>query len=62
MLEIVHDRYAMTADTTLRLGRYFGVEPQLWLNPQTRHGVDRAADALATGWRGPSKMLAMERC
>ena len=33
VLEIVHGRRAVTADTALRLGRYFGVEPQLWLPP-----------------------------
>ena len=47
VLEIVHGRRAVTADTALRLGRYFGVEPQLWLNLQTpprprpRGGYDR---------------------
>ena len=46
VLEIVHGRRAVTADTALRLGRYFGVEPQLWLNLQTRHDLDRAEDAL----------------
>lgn len=29
--EIVHGKRAITADTALRLGRYFGVEPQFWL-------------------------------
>ena len=46
VLEIVHGRRAVTADTALRLGRYFGVEPQLWLNLQTRYDLDRAEDAL----------------
>ena len=47
VLEIVHGRRAITADTALRLGRhYFGVEPQLWLNLQTRYDLDRAEDAL----------------
>jgi addiction module HigA family antidote len=44
VLEIVHR--AVTADTALRLGRYFGVEPQLWLNLQTRYDLDRTEDAL----------------
>lgn len=46
MLEIVHGRHAVAADTALRLGRYFGVEAQLWLNPQTRYDLDRAEEAL----------------
>jgi addiction module HigA family antidote len=30
--EIIHGTRAITADTALRLGRYFGVSPQFWLN------------------------------
>lgn len=30
--EIVHGDRRITADTALRLGRYFGVSPQFWLN------------------------------
>ncbi len=32
--EIIHARRAITADTALRLGRYFGVSPEIWLNLQ----------------------------
>lgn len=31
--EIVHGNRAITADTALRLGRFFGMEAQFWLNP-----------------------------
>lgn len=44
--EIVHGRRALTADTALRLGRYFGMEAQFWLNLQTRHDLEAAEDAL----------------
>lgn len=37
--EIVGGRRAVTADTALRLGRYFGIEPEFWLNLQTRHDL-----------------------
>lgn len=30
--EIVHGKRAITADTALRLGRYFGTSAQFWLN------------------------------
>ena len=30
--EIVHGRRAITADTALRLGQFFGMEAQFWLN------------------------------
>lgn len=49
--EIVHGKRAITADTALRLGRYFGVDPQFWLNLQTRYDLEvaegRVADQVA---------------
>jgi addiction module HigA family antidote len=44
--EVVHGRLAMSADTALRLGRYFAMEPQFWLNLQARYDLDRAQDEL----------------
>jgi addiction module HigA family antidote len=32
--EIVNGKRSVTADTALRLGRYFGVSPEIWLNLQ----------------------------
>ena len=32
--EIVHGRRAITLDTSLRLGRFFGQSPRFWLNTQ----------------------------
>ena len=45
--EIVHGKCAITADTALRLGRYFGVSPQFWLNLQTRYELELAEDRVA---------------
>lgn len=45
--EIVHGKRAITADTALRLGRYFDVEPQFWLNLQTRYELEVAEDRIA---------------
>lgn len=45
--EIVHGKRAITADTALRLGRYFGVEAQFWLNLQTRYELELAQDRVA---------------
>ena len=42
--EIVHGKRAITADTALRLGKYFGVEAQFWLNLQSRYDLEVAAD------------------
>ena len=33
--EIIHAKRAITLDTSLRLGRYFGQSPRFWLNVQT---------------------------
>ncbi len=44
--DIVHGRRAITADTALRLGRFFGVEARFWLTLQARYDLEVAADAL----------------
>ena len=44
--EIVHGRRAITADTALRLGRFFGMEAQFWLNLQTHYDMEVALEAL----------------
>lgn len=45
--EIVHGRRAVTAETALHLARYFGMEPQFWMNLQARYDLDRAEDMLS---------------
>ncbi|REF32013.1 HigA family addiction module antitoxin [Calidifontibacter indicus] len=45
--EIVHGKRAITADIALRLGRYFGVDPQFWLNLQTRYDLEVAEERVA---------------
>jgi addiction module HigA family antidote len=40
--EIVHGKRAVTPDTALRLGKYFGVSAQFWLNLQTRYELQKA--------------------
>ena len=44
--EIVHGTRSITADTALRLGRYFGVSPQFWLNLQAHYDLDQEQDRL----------------
>lgn len=44
--EIVHGRRAITADTALRLGRFFNMEAQFWLNLQSRFDMEVAKAAL----------------
>ncbi len=44
--EIVHGKRAITADTALRLGRFFGMAPQFWLNLQNRYDLEVTEDIL----------------
>jgi addiction module HigA family antidote len=44
--EIVHERRAITADTALRLARYFGTSPQFWINLQANYDLEVAQDAI----------------
>lgn len=43
---LVREETPITADTALRLGRYFSMTPQFWMNLQTRHELETTARAL----------------
>ena len=45
--EIVLKKRSITADTALRLGRFFGIPPQFWLNLQSRYDLEVTEDLLA---------------
>ncbi len=44
--EIVHGKRGITADTAMRLSRYFGTIPGFWMNLQIRYELDCAEDTL----------------
>ncbi|MGI6087218.1 MAG: HigA family addiction module antitoxin [Kiritimatiellia bacterium] len=44
--QIVHGTRSVTADTALRLGKYFGVSPQFWMNLQAHFDLERERDRL----------------
>ena len=44
--EIVHGKRRITADTALRLARYFQMSPQFWLGLQMDYDLDLAQDVL----------------
>ncbi|MEV6216585.1 HigA family addiction module antitoxin [Nocardia sp. NPDC051833] len=44
--EIVHGKRRITADTALRLGRYFGTSDLFWLNLQNRYDLEIERDAI----------------
>jgi len=46
--EIVLGKRRITADTALRLGRYFDMSPQFWLGLQMDYDLDVAADAMGS--------------
>ena len=38
--QVINGKRAITADTALRLGRWFGTGPQIWLNLQKAYELD----------------------
>ncbi|PYQ28082.1 MAG: addiction module antidote protein, HigA family [Acidobacteria bacterium] len=70
--EIVLHKRGITADTALRLGRYFGTSEQFWLNLQTEYDLDVERDRLGdrlisevvqfrTSPQSPARSLPSER-
>lgn len=45
--EIIHGTRAVSADTALRLGRFFGMSPQFWMNLQAQYDLAVETDRLA---------------
>ena len=43
---IVHGKRRISADTALRLGRYFGMSAQFWISLQARYDLEVEMDAL----------------
>ena len=46
---IVHGTRSITADTALRLGEYFGVSPEAWMNLQAEYDLRTARRAVGDG-------------
>jgi len=44
--EIVHGKRRITAETALRLAKYFNMSPQFWLGLQMDHDLDVESDRL----------------
>jgi addiction module HigA family antidote len=43
--DLANGRRSVTADTALRLARYFGTSPQFWINLQSNYDLERAMDS-----------------
>ena len=46
--QIINGKREITADTALRLGAYFNVEPEFWLNLQIRYNLKVAKERIGT--------------
>ncbi|MBV8843413.1 MAG: HigA family addiction module antidote protein [Bryobacterales bacterium] len=47
LTEIINERRSISAETALRLARYFGTSPQFWMNLQSQYELQVAEDAAA---------------
>ena len=47
LTEIINGRRSISADTALRLARYFGASARMWMNLQARYDLEAAEDSLA---------------
>jgi addiction module HigA family antidote len=50
--EIVHGQRRISADTALRLARYFGTSERFWMNLQARYDLEVEKDRLGTALDG----------
>lgn len=48
---LAREETPVTADTALRLARYFGTTAQFWMNLQAQYDLERAEDAVAAALR-----------
>lgn len=46
LTEIINGKRSLTADTSLRLARYFGTSAQMWMNLQAKYDLEKAEDEL----------------
>src|SRR5690242_7602581 len=48
---LAREETPVTADTALRLARYFGSTPEFWMNMQAQYDLERAQDAASAALR-----------
>lgn len=59
--EIVNERRGITADTALRLGRYFHMTPEFWINLQSHYDLECARDSAEKKIRQSVKPAPLDR-
>jgi addiction module HigA family antidote len=57
--EIVKGQRTITAETALRLGRYFRMAPEFWLNLQSHYDLEQEQERLAGRLNKEVKVLAV---
>jgi len=57
--EMIHGKRSISADTALRLSRYFGQSERFWLNLQTRYDLEVEKDRLEGRLENEVKVLAV---
>ncbi|MBF0410404.1 MAG: HigA family addiction module antidote protein [Candidatus Riflebacteria bacterium] len=60
--EIVHGNRGITADTALRLARYFKMSPQFWLGLQMDYELDSERDRISEIIERDVKIFDMQKC
>ncbi|OGW52302.1 MAG: addiction module antidote protein, HigA family, partial [Nitrospirae bacterium RBG_13_43_8] len=58
--EIIHGKRSVSADTALRLSRYFGLSERFWLNLQARYDIEVEKDKLNGRIRQEVKVLSLK--
>jgi addiction module HigA family antidote len=58
--EIVHGKRSISADTALRLARYFGLSERFWLNLQSRYDLEIEKDKLDRRLEDEVKVLILK--
>jgi addiction module HigA family antidote len=59
--EIVNERRGITADTALRLGRYFRMTPEFWVNLQSHYDLECAREEAEKKIRQSVKPAPLDR-
>ena len=59
--EIIHGKRSISADTALRLSRYFGQSERFWLNLQARYDLEVEKDRLEGRLETEVKVLAVNK-
>jgi antitoxin HigA-1 len=58
IVEVINGKRGISAETALRLGRYFGADPQFWMNLQAQYDLSLARQKLGKRIEGEVEVAA----